>query len=106
MWLEFCDENKKEELFNSFDYMPIVDKDIDLKFKQIIRQDDKDIENETCKGYLFILNFIIDQNMIIGTIINSMLAYMSMFHFEEAQKCSDFLLNDILCDPEIYYRKA
>lgn len=51
MWLEFCDENKKEELFNSFDYMPIVDKDIDLKFKQIIRQDDKDIENETCKGY-------------------------------------------------------
>lgn len=50
--------------------------------------------------------FIIDMNMIIGTLVNSMLAYMSLYHFEEAEKCADFILDHYLKDPEIYYRKA
>lgn len=44
--------------------------------------------------------------MIVGTLVNSMLAYMSMFHFEEAMKCADLILDSYLQDPEIYYRKA
>jgi hypothetical protein len=44
--------------------------------------------------------------MIIGTMLNSMLAYMSIYHFEEALKCADFLLDEVYEDPEIYYRKA
>jgi hypothetical protein len=35
-----------------------------------------------------------------------MLAYMSIFHFEEARKCADFLLEGYTQEPEIYYRKA
>jgi hypothetical protein len=35
-----------------------------------------------------------------------MLAYMSLYHFDEAFKCADFLLDEVLEDPEIYYRKA
>jgi hypothetical protein len=49
---------------------------------------------------------LIDQNMIVGTLVNSMLSYMSVFHFEEAMKCADFILDQYLKDPEIYYRKA
>lgn len=30
--------------------------------------------------------------MIVGTIINAMLAYMSLFHFDEAEKCVKFIL--------------
>ena len=43
--------------------------------------------------------------MISGTLVNSMLAYMSLFHFEEAMKCADLLLDSFLKDPEIYFRK-
>jgi hypothetical protein len=38
-----------------------------------------------------------------------MLAYMSMYHFEEAFKCADFILEAYSTngdDPEVYYRKA
>ena len=44
--------------------------------------------------------------MIVGTLVNSMLAYMSVFHFQEAMKCVDFLLDQYLKDAEIYFRKA
>jgi len=44
--------------------------------------------------------------MIIGTLINAMLSYMSLFHFEEAMKCADLILDSYLKDPEIYFRKA
>ncbi len=37
---------------------------------------------------------------------NSMLACMSMFHFEEALKCADFLLDNYNQEPEIFFRKA
>ncbi len=36
-----------------------------------------------------------------------MLAYMSMHHFEEANKVIEFLINnDYFKDPEIYFRQA
>jgi len=35
-----------------------------------------------------------------------MLAYMSMFHFEEALKCANFILDTYNQEPEIYFRKA
>lgn len=35
-----------------------------------------------------------------------MLAYMSIFHFEDANKCADFLLDTYTKEPEIYFRKA
>ena len=44
--------------------------------------------------------------MIVGTLINSALSYMSVFHFQEAMKCVDFILDQYLKDPEIYFRKA
>ena len=44
--------------------------------------------------------------MIIGLMMNSMFAYMSVFHFEEALKCANFLLEEVFEDPEIYFRKA
>lgn len=44
--------------------------------------------------------------MMVGTLVNSMLAYMSLFHFEEAMKCADLILDSYLQVPEIYFRKA
>ena len=49
---------------------------------------------------------LIDQSMIVGTLVNSMLAYMSLFHFEEAMKCADLILDNYIKDPEIYFRKS
>lgn len=48
----------------------------------------------------------IDQAMVVGTLVNSMMAYSSVFHFEEAMKCADLILDHYLKDPEIYFRKA
>jgi len=44
--------------------------------------------------------------MIIGTLINGMLAYMSLYHFEEALKCANFILDTYTQDSELYFRKA
>ena len=44
--------------------------------------------------------------MLVTTLLNATLAYMSVFHFDEALKCTNFLLNEIVEDPEIYFRKA
>ena len=44
--------------------------------------------------------------MLVTTFLNATLAYMSVFHFDEALKCTNFLLNEIAEDPEIYFRKA
>lgn len=44
---------------------------------------------------------------ILGsTLHNAMLAYMSMYHFEDALKCADFILETLHKEPEIYFRKA
>ena len=44
--------------------------------------------------------------MTAGTLVNAMLAYMSMFHFDEALKCADFIIESYTTDAEIYFRKA
>ena len=44
--------------------------------------------------------------MIVGTMVNSMMAYMSLFHFEEAEKCINFVLESYMQQPDLYYRKA
>lgn len=44
--------------------------------------------------------------MLVGTLINTALAYMSVFHFDEALKCVDFILNEVFEDADIYFRKA
>lgn len=70
-----------------------------------MRESDREFETETSKKYRIIFLFL-DESMIVGTLVNSMLAYMSLFHFEEALKCADFILDHHIKDPEIYYRKA
>jgi hypothetical protein len=35
-----------------------------------------------------------------------MLAYMSVYHFDEALKCADFILDTYPPQLEIYFRKA
>jgi hypothetical protein len=37
---------------------------------------------------------IIGLSISVSTLHNAMLAYMSMFHFEEALKCVDFILDN------------
>lgn len=44
--------------------------------------------------------------MLVGSLINSALAYMSMHHFDEASKAVDFIINNYWKDPELYFRKA
>ena len=44
--------------------------------------------------------------MVVGTVSNSMLAYMSVFHFEEAEKCIEFILEHSIQTPFLYFRKA
>lgn len=51
--------------------------------------------------------FDIELSMIVGCLINCMLAYMSMNHYEEAAKVVEFLIpSGYYRDPEIYFRKA
>ena len=45
-------------------------------------------------------------SMIVSTLHNAMLAYMSVFHFEEALKCADLILENYHKDAEFYFRKA
>jgi hypothetical protein len=44
--------------------------------------------------------------MLVGTLVNSMLAYMSVYHFEEALKCANFIIKNYVQNAEIYFRKA
>ncbi len=44
--------------------------------------------------------------MIIGTLVNAMMAYLSLYHFDEAQKCASFILDTYSQDAEVYYRQA
>jgi hypothetical protein len=45
--------------------------------------------------------------MIVGCFVNCMLSYMSMHHFDEANKVIDFLIdNNYWVDPELFFRKA
>ncbi len=49
---------------------------------------------------------ITDHALVVGTLVNSMLAYMSLFHFDEAKKCADLIIDTYWNDPEIIFRKA
>ena len=78
-----------------------------MKEKEITREEDKDIENETSKFYYPYTQIILELSMIIGTLLNSTLSYMSMHHFEEALKTVNFIIDkNYWRDPEIYFRKA
>lgn len=49
----------------------------------------------------------VEMAMIVGCMVNCMLAYMSMNHFQEADKVAQFLIaNSYYNDPEIHFRKA
>lgn len=54
---------------------------------------DSDMEKEMSNIHLqIIIDFIIDEGIIMSILVNAMLSYMSLFHFDEANKCADFLL--------------
>ena len=45
--------------------------------------------------------------MIVGCLVNSLLCYLSMHHFEEARRVINFLIdNNYWRDPELYFRSA
>jgi hypothetical protein len=44
--------------------------------------------------------------MIVGSLINSALSYMSMHHFKEAKRAVNYTLENYWKDPEVYFRKA
>ena len=56
-----------------------------LKEKEIVREEDRAFETETSK-LIVLLIYCIEMAMIVGCMINCMLAYMSMNHFQEADK--------------------
>jgi hypothetical protein len=64
---------------------------------------DREIETETSTFNCLIL---IEMSMIVSTLHNAMLAYMSVFHFDEALKCADLILENYHKDTEFYFRKA
>lgn len=53
-----------------------------------------------------IFKYSLGLSISVSTLHNAMLALMSMFHFEEALKCVDFVIDNYCQDPEFYYRKA
>ncbi|TNV82024.1 hypothetical protein FGO68_gene6596 [Halteria grandinella] len=100
-WLQFKEPNMRERLFTDPELdlgrvglEGIVDDDIDFMERRVINEHDREIETET------------KLNFVVSTLNNSMLAYMSIFHFDEAKKCADFLLDTYTQEPEIYFRKA
>lgn len=50
--------------------------------------------NETPVSLIFIDKIGIDEQMVVGAILNSMFAYMSLFHFDEARKCVDYIIDN------------
>jgi hypothetical protein len=52
-----------------------------LRERTIWIESDRDIEKEMSEG------------MVVGTMVNAILAYMSLYHFEEAMKCCEFILD-------------
>ena len=56
LWLDFNEgEAKKEKLFTEFNSNGIQDKDVDIHERQIIREEDREFETETCKSYSHLL---------------------------------------------------
>ena len=69
----------------------------------MIIEADRDIETDTSRLDCLIP---IEMSMIVSTLHNAMLAYMSVFHFDEALKCVDLILDNYHQDSEFYFRKA
>ena len=80
-----------------------MDEDVDYHERRVTIEADREIETETSMFYFLIL---IEMSMIVSTLHNAMLAYMSVFHFEEALKCADLILENYHKDTEFYFRKA
>jgi hypothetical protein len=49
---------------------------------------------------------VLELAMLVGCMVNSALAYMSMHHFEEASKCVQYIIENYWKDPELYFRRA
>lgn len=49
VWLEFLDSKTKSDIFEKFEHRGIVDTDIEIKTKQVVREADREIEIDTCK---------------------------------------------------------
>ncbi len=92
LWLQFNLEERHNDLFFAETFKPIIDNDIDIQERRTVILEDREMEVEGAN------------NMIIGTLINCIYAYMSMFHFEEAKLCIEFLIQQNFGEiPEIYY---
>jgi hypothetical protein len=54
LWLEAKGERQEfeQKIFESFDFNGLSDNDIEIKEKQIVREHDRDFENETSKDIL------------------------------------------------------
>jgi len=64
------------------------------------------IEKLRQKLVINIILILLELSILVGTLHNAMLAYTSVFHFDEALKCADFILDHYHKDPEFYFRKA
>ena len=97
-WLQFRDQTLKDRIFsdptldeNRICKVGILDEDVDYHERRVIIEADRDIETDTSRLDCLIP---IEMSMIVSTLHNAMLAYMSVFHFEEALKCVDLILDN------------
>jgi hypothetical protein len=107
LWLEptTAQSEFEETVFKKFEFSGITDNMVKMREKEVVREDDREIETETSKSNN--INNCIEMSMIVGCMVNCMLAYMSMNHFQEAEKVAQFLIsNNYFNDPEIHFRKA
>ena len=49
VWLDFVDKDKMTSVIDELDSSGLIDKDVDLKFRRIMNESDRDIETETSK---------------------------------------------------------
>lgn len=113
IWFEFKDASIKEKLFldpeftkksHKVAWLGITDDDIDLHERGVRCEADREIETETSKHLPFTI--VIELSFVVSTLHNAMLAYMSVYHFDEALKCADLIIDTYCQDSEFYYRKA
>jgi hypothetical protein len=69
----------------------IIDDDVDFHERRIMNESDRDIETETSKFYFIRITFL-ELSIVVSTLNNAMMAYASVFHFDEAVKCADLII--------------
>lgn len=47
LWLAFVDEELKDRLFSDFQFKGLTDKDVDMKERPVMREEDREFETET-----------------------------------------------------------